>query len=202
MKRTKRILSLLLALALGLALLIPAAAADDIDPYAPIITKQPARSVYRLTDQELKLEIEATLPEGCDSLSIAWYDYDWQPGDTMPPVATGASVLIPIDPGDVNIMDNWNILFRTINYYAVVTSTYTDSDGQEQTVSVKSDAAEVTVLLALGKLVADIWEYAQNGNGPLFGIAVLAPGFPVVFPALALALLPVYFFIYLLSLMS
>ena len=45
MKTTKRILSAALALVLGLALLVPAFAADEPGLYAPIITKQPDMSI-------------------------------------------------------------------------------------------------------------------------------------------------------------
>jgi len=118
MKTTKRILSLLLALALGLALLVPAMAADE-DPYAPIITKQFTVPSSIRTSDTLVLEIEAELPQGVTGeLSYAWYDLSWGTRQTL----IGSGPKLELDMKYAGIV--------TIG--CRVTNTYMDGNNEEQ----------------------------------------------------------------------
>jgi len=125
--KLKRMLSILLALALGLALVIPAfAEAVEGGPYAPIITKEPDFPDIFYIGDILVLDVEAKLPDSVDGeLSYAWYDTwtnDWDDFQKRNvPIATGASIeqKIPFDTDSL--------------IGVVVTNTYTDEHGEIQT---------------------------------------------------------------------
>ena len=95
MKTTKRILSIALALLLGLALLVPAAASA-----LEIVEKKlPPSFVVVFSGDTLKLEIDITMREyegATYDLEYLWYDYAWQPGDDAVPIASGPKLEIPI----------------------------------------------------------------------------------------------------------
>jgi len=72
MKTTKCLFSILLALALGLSLLVPAMA--ERHPYTPVITARPQRLYFAKVGDTLTLEIEAECPEGFEGeLSYVWF---------------------------------------------------------------------------------------------------------------------------------
>ena len=164
----KRALCVLLSMVLGLMLLIPAAAANEAtDPYAPIIMKQPNQPMnekFVQAGKNLKLEVQAQLPEGIvGTLSYAWYDFNWQPGSLAQPVATDAKAVIPTTK---NMLTDYNAdayekmkggFATTYKYCVVVTNTYVDAEGQEQAVSVKSDLVEVNLFAGLGTALVGIW---------------------------------------------
>ena len=191
MALTKRFLSLALALALGLALIIPTFAADEADPYAPIITKQPSGPLAMQTGNSLNLEVAATLAEGSSgTLSYAWYDYDWQPGDEAEPVAIGANVTIPIALGDTSFGINF------FTYTAVVTNTYEDEGGELQTLSVVSDPIYIFLFEPYGKIVSIVWDSLINSSSILDFIKriillpsvviISLPGLAIIYPILLL----------------
>ena len=71
MKQTKRILAILLALALGLALMVPAGAAD-MD--APIFTKRMPLAIVARAGKSVALEVQARVPSGVTAeLKYQWY---------------------------------------------------------------------------------------------------------------------------------
>jgi hypothetical protein len=83
-KKLFRILSVLLTLALGSALLVPASAIPNPD-YVPTITQQPPERLCVVQGDEIKLEIKAEAPKESDGspLRYQWtqYEYiDWGPG--------------------------------------------------------------------------------------------------------------------------
>jgi hypothetical protein len=86
MKTTKRVLSVLLALALGVALVVSAGAIWILNaPYAPIITLLPQMPDIINVGDKLILEVEAELPEGVDGeLSYAWYKHFDPPAHNNP----------------------------------------------------------------------------------------------------------------------
>jgi len=136
---TKRVLSIALALALGLAVLVPEVWAAG-EPNAPIITMQPkAEKTTVQVGKELKLEAQANLPDGIKgTLSYAWYAYvDWTDPGTKP-IATGAKVSIPVTQDMIGFGDP-AILAIAGNFYVVVTNTYKDSQGKTQKAYTKSD---------------------------------------------------------------
>jgi len=149
----KRILSIALALALGLALLIPAMAVEPADPYAPIITRQPGEFLsfdMFTSGSKLNLMVDAQLPaDVTGTLSYVWYEMS-----SDEPVATGQAVTITAD-----YIDDGGIfkVFAFCEYYAIVTNTYIDEDDAEQTASVQSDAVSITILNRLGAGLASIW---------------------------------------------
>ena len=84
MKKVTCILSILLTLALALALLVPASAMPNPD-YVPAITQQISKNLFIVQGDEIKLEIQAEAPKESDGspLRYQWmkYDYiDWGPG--------------------------------------------------------------------------------------------------------------------------
>jgi len=187
MKAIKCVLSIALALGLGIAVFAPAVSAET-DPNAPIITMQPKSSVYVFAGNTLNLEVAATLPAGSNgTLRIDWYDYDWRPGDETPPVATGTKAAIPTVVSDVSIFGNGGP-FLHIYYYAVATCTYEDGEGQVQTSSERSALARVNVIPPLGKVISDTWEFVQLGRGPAFGILTIALFSSFLVPAVAFTL--------------
>ena len=83
-KKLFRILSVLLTLMLGFALLVPASAIPNPD-YVPTITQQPHKNLFVVQGNEIKLEIQAEAPKESDGspLRYQWmkYEYiDWGPG--------------------------------------------------------------------------------------------------------------------------
>jgi len=193
MAQTKRLLSIALALLLGLAVFAPGVSAAD--PNAPIITKQPKAVVYMFAGNTLNLEIAATLPAGSNgTLSIEWYDDDWQL------IATGANVKIDMPVADVNLLADTNAAVQDLTYFAVVTNTYEDSEGQTQTVSLESNHTEVTLIQPIGKLFSDYWEFAQFGNGPVYGLLIGTMAAPFLLPLTVFVFLPSYFVLLIASL--
>jgi len=77
MKTTKRVLAVLLALALGLALFAPMAAAAD-----PVITGVTPKNAVARIGQSITFTVEAQLPEGAEGpLTYQWYQQiggEWQ----------------------------------------------------------------------------------------------------------------------------
>jgi len=191
MALTKRILSIALALLLGLALFAPGVSAEA-DPNAPIITRQPKPLVIMFAGNTLNLEVVASLPAGSNgTLRIDWYDYDWQPGDETQPVATGAKAAIPIEVSQYNLIDSPDVSTMEINYYAVLTNTYTDGEGNIQIVSVKSDPVEVTIIQPLRKVLSDLRDFSAY-----YGTFAVVFTFFMTLPSLLFDLLPAYIIIY------
>jgi len=165
MKQTKRILAIVLALALGLAVFATGVAAED--PYAPIITMQPkAEKTVVQAGKELKLEVQAMPPVGAEGiLTYEWYESS-AAGDRL--VATSANAIIPISKA---MLDNWSEKYNyyfSLNYYVVVTNTWRDDAEQEQTASISSDTVNISVFRGLGDLYTDSWRYASNFSNYLF----------------------------------
>ena len=178
----KRVLSITLALVLALALLIPAAAADD-SLYIPIITRQPAGGLidgmnFMRPGSDISLSVSALEPVGGGTLSYAWYDYDWQEGDQTAPVATGAAATIATskdmfdDPAAGMSIGSY---LKELTYCVVITNTYTDGDGEEQTAFVKSELAEYTLVTDTLSAFLGPWKFAFGkvdgiGSAITFGL--------------------------------
>ena len=147
----KRILSIALALVLALGLFVPAMAVEaEVNPNAPIITRQPVAPSIMLSGNNLVLEIQAALPEGADGdISVAWYmatiaielDSGWQ----SELVGTGIRIEIPAS-AFVSYFISSDIPMGNFVVYAVVTNTFLDEDEQTQTASIKSNEVSVTVM--------------------------------------------------------
>ena len=182
----KRFLSIALAVMLGVAVLMPGVSADGVmmgGPNAPIITKQPANyyfpdSISNLTSHYVQagnafqLDVEAVLPEGSQGeLSYAWYGYNWQPGDTKAPVATGASVSLPTT--EDMVLKEPRTPNTTYNFCVVVTNTWFDDEQVQHTASVKSDLLAVTIFVDYGTALSITWNGAMD-NG-LFAFLINLP---------------------------
>jgi len=191
MALTKRVLCIALALLLGAALFAPAVSAEA-DSNAPVITKQPnVANTIMFTGNELKLEIEVSLPAGSNgTLSVAWYDYDWQPGDEAQPVATGEKATIIVPHVNMFTPDGLSIVMNGINYYAVATHSYVDDEGQELVAIQKSDRINIDAFPPFSQYMSNLWELMQRN----LLIAIFAPFATMI-------MLPVYGFVYLLSLL-
>jgi hypothetical protein len=135
MALTKRVLSIALALLLGLGLLAPMASAA-VDPNAPVITKQPSSSLkYIKTGKSFTLTVQADLLIGAEgTLSYAWYE---SPGNQL--IATGSAARITATASNGS-------MFPSSYYYVVITNTYNDENGDQQTASIQSDTVEVGVV--------------------------------------------------------
>jgi len=196
MKATKRILSLLLALALGLALIAPAlcvpAFADNDPAYAPIITKQPKNPLIPLAKSTIQLDVSANLPDGVDGiLSYAWYNCDWQPGVTAEPIGADAKLSFYTDTGSKNKLNS------SFTLCVVVTNTYTDENGDAQTASAKSELITFTTMFRL----RDIYWYVIRT--PFYSVRNFFISLPLLFLLIVpLAILTlVYPFIYAMTML-
>jgi len=191
----KRIFCILLALVLGLALVVPAFAAAD--PNAPIITKQPTRAIpiYIQAGKTLNLEVQASLPQGGEgsngTLSYAWYE------NMTGPIPSGAKLSI-----STTIPSSLNDAIQNFTYYVVVTNTYTDAQGQQQTAPIQSNSVAVVTYIPLGNLFMSLWETMQFGKGPAVGALALAATSPLLLPLTILVVLPGYLIFGLLSLLG
>jgi len=113
------------------------------DPaYAPIITKQPKEQVTIFTGKDLVLDVEAELPDGVEgTLSYEWYYRNDEVGRKE--VGTGAKLVFPITK---DIVPNRYTQLEH-KFFAVVTNTYIDAEGQEQTASIQSNFCLVNTSL-------------------------------------------------------
>jgi len=171
MALTKRLLSIALALLLGLAVLAPGVMAED-DPNAPVITKQPTTKFrfsipYVQAGTPLAIEALAVLPEGAKqgTLSYAWYDYDWQPGDTKLPVTTGASASIPTTEDMLfKAIEATGIksAYADLNYCVVVTNTWFDDEQTQQSTFIKSEVVKVKLFADYGTAITIYWKDAMD----------------------------------------
>jgi len=140
MKHLKRIFCLALVFALALGVGVFARADDLQNPNRPVIYRQPYRDFVPplIAGKSFTLEVEAYLPAASNgSLSYAWYDFDWKPDSDAEPVATGAKLEIKTTKkmfGEKAFM-----MGAVLKYCVVVTNTFYDAEGDEQTISVKSD---------------------------------------------------------------
>jgi len=72
MKRIRKLISMLLALALAAGLALPAAAEETPDPSIPVITVQP-QDVYAVPGEQFTISVEAYIPNG-DTVGYWWMD--------------------------------------------------------------------------------------------------------------------------------
>jgi len=127
MMQTKRILAIVLALALGLAVMVPAFAAEPVygGPYAPIITMQPDVLDRVTVGDTLIVEIEAVLPDGV----TGELSYNWQWGMfpilqyPYEPIATGPKLELTVDRDTV---------VHAFYVCVAVLNTYIDENSEEQ----------------------------------------------------------------------
>jgi len=148
MKITKRLLSIALALVLGLGLLVPAFAAAEIDPNAPIILRQPNEAAFLFIGDTLRLTVEARLPQGSEgTLSFAWYYYEPEFDEEPKAIGAGQNLTLAITHdffyGDATPEERAMYAGKIYHFYVVVTNDFTDEDGQLQSVPVQSESAEV-----------------------------------------------------------
>ena len=163
----KRMLSIALVIVLGLALFIPTMAAEteETNPNAPIITRQPSAPSLILAGNSLLLEVQAELPEGVEGeLSFSWY----MTALFIYPELVGTDAQVEI-PASVFIQYTVDVqLFPRggFNFYVVVTNTFADEYGQEQTASVTSNEVRLNaaprthhIFLALWNLLGPVWRW-------------------------------------------
>lgn len=186
--KTKRVLSFILALMLGLALLIPAGALniEPADPNAPIISRLHARHISGTT---VALAVEAKLPESTTGeLSYRWYLYENMFSSKF--VAEGANPTVEIARKPIEnywdfdqVIDN---LLPWATYYVYITNTYTDEGGNTKTSTIISDGIQVTMAIPLWTALSEYWQFGiVVENGTFFGAGVffLAMTMPIFLPA-------------------
>ena len=163
MKVIKRFLGIALAFVLALGLFVPAVAveAGETNPMAPIITHQPnagLRIIAARVGSDITLRVRAALPEGVEGeLSFAWFQYGYDE-----PFATGAQATIEFS------MELREVHFGLLSFYVVVTNTYLDDEGQEQTVSVTSQTTDVAYFHTIPSYISNQWNVHRLLFGWLF----------------------------------
>jgi len=179
MKATKRILAFAMALALGLALLAPTVSAAD-DPNAPVITKQPSGPEEILTGRTLTLEVQAQAPAAAPgTISVAWFVVDEDGNLRAAPIATRARVAFPttslghyLYSDDTPAEDDIFIPGGIFKFYAVVTNTYTDGGGTQQTATITSDTVRVNIINRPVDYIALYWNATWH-YGFLRGLSLI-----------------------------
>jgi len=181
MKITKRVLAVALALALGLALLMPALAAD---PNAPVITKQWRIYSNVYVGETIAFEIEAKLPSGVDGeLSYAWKLGPWG-SNTYYAEGTGPRFEITFTEdmlSEIGFLSSYGHLSLSV----VITNTFEDSNGDEKT-------ASITQSMSMQVNTVSWWELilALPLNIILLPMGILGLGFvgPLILPFLPLVI--------------
>ena len=174
MKMTKRLLGVGLVLVLALGLFVPAGATEAPNPNAPVITRQPSVRPITFAGDPLVLEIQAELPEGVEGeLSFAWFVEGREE-----PIATGARVTIPTLTEEVVYFLRHESVVLDLRIYVVVTNTYVDDDGEEQTASTTSNVVDTRIIHRLGAALRETW----TRHGVLFTFLTLP--FPLAISAL------------------
>ena len=124
MKTTKRVLSVVLVLMLALGISAPAAAQEaEVNPMAPVITREPNWPSSVRVGQTIVLDIEAELPPGVEGeLSIQW-------------ILPGYSSNEP----QIQWRAEWRDLLahHQLSMSVFVTNTWVDEHDQERTSSVR-----------------------------------------------------------------
>ena len=196
MKHTKRLLCILLGLVLCTALLVPSAAASN-DPNAPVITQQPVKIESVHLNETLELSVQAYAENG-GTLSYAWYDIDWTPDSKEKPIATGATMRLPITKG--LIQDYFRVGYIvSAEFCVVVTNTYVDENGSTKTASVKSDPVDIIIVNSLGRGMLDFLSFPVQTMGSKFKswviniimfpfLLIMAPFYLVLYPVLGYTL--------------
>jgi len=170
MKTTKRILSIALALALGLALLVPAAASPSV---ITEVKKIPAPLAVVFTGDTLQFEIDLKMSsDGIDyDLEYVWYDYNWQPGDSATPIATGPKLELPIT---IQMVPRG----YELKTYSVAVNRVTD----EGTYNVGKYTSQVQMFISIMNIPSLWWEIGMDlagGDAAIAGFA-LAMASPVL----------------------
>ena len=151
MKTTKRILCIALTLVLGLGLLLPATAAEPVDPYAPIITKQPTGPTYAWLGDTFTLEVEAKLPAGIQGeLRYNWvYYWTSENGDTHNwSHSPYTGITMTADENKLEVAVSEDLIpqpFASIHCYAQVWYEYEDAFGVTQCPYAVSDTVSVLI---------------------------------------------------------
>jgi hypothetical protein len=171
MKTTKRVLGIVLALALTLSLALPAGAVDTPHPMAPVITKDLSTEISLLKCGEFRtLAVEAVLPNNAEGqLEYQWYmeisattafkETVLLEGETRPTL----TVSLTLD--DYKALGAGTLLTHR-TYWVEITNRYVE-DGEEKTAAVTSQAQRVSCRLSIG----DFFQYFFWTGGQLF-----APG--------------------------
>ena len=172
MKTTKRVLGIVLALAMVLTLALPAGAADTPHPMAPVITKEPALALslsQRMTEAETFITVgtpfsfsavEAELPDGVTgTLEYQWYQ------NSLPIVgANGPELTVSITLEDVKARIV-STFVSGASYYVEVINRYVE-DGQEKTAVTTSQELYVTPCLTFEDAFRyTFWLIGENGFG-------------------------------------
>ncbi|MDR2686256.1 MAG: hypothetical protein LBB75_00765 [Oscillospiraceae bacterium] len=128
MKTTKRVLSIALALLLGLGLVVPSAALTS-GSYPPVFKRLVLTPSLVFVGDTLTVEVIAEVPAGVDGvLSYAWYDFPLNSNITdRDPIATGSKFEWVMTEDMLKPAGSYNYI------YVVVTNTYTDENGEVQT---------------------------------------------------------------------
>jgi hypothetical protein len=182
MKKTKRILSTLLALVLSFALAfsfaLPAAAAVNWDDFR--ITKQPQNLTIKHGDS-FTLSVEVAMPVGAD------IKYQWYGGSNRIANATASELHLGAD--DRYYPDDDRLGGASSSFFCEITAYDEDNGGDKRTIW--SDTVHVTTeRTLLGKLL----DVTIAPFGYAFSAVIVAPVFIPIFPLAYLGFL-IYFYV-------
>ena len=210
MKITKRVLAVLLALTLGLALLAPAAAAIGESPVIvkDIVEPTPGKREVQIssTSYKLALEVDARLPEGAEGpLRYEWYEETRGAARYGNPIngfvyttnviegQTGAKATISLSKEDAAK----GAVYK--RYYVKVSYTYMDN-GQERTASAVSGKKEVSYHASLWDSIVGMYSEVGSLLSPAsaawekaLGVAIAVFG-TLLLPILAPVMYGVFYF--------
>jgi len=190
MKTTKRVLGIVLALAIALTLAVPAAAADTPHPMAPIITQNLSTEGRPLKcGNQRTLAVEAVLPDGAEGqLEYQWYmqfsNIPARDEIVLLEGETGPALTVSLTLDDYKALGADTFLTdRT--YWVEITNRYLE-DGEEKTAVITSQAQRLPCYLpATDFLQYLFWMIGQlfvPGNSPMYILMLLLPLFSIVFP--------------------
>ena len=103
-------------------------------------------------------------------------NYDWQEGDTAPPIATGATATISTSKDMLgNPADGaTGVFLKEFTYWAVVTNTYIDGNDEEQTATRRSEPVTFTLYLDTLSAVLGPWQIIYQSGG-FISTAIFSP---------------------------
>ena len=158
----KRMLSITLALVLGLLLIIPAIASQSTN--MPVITSQPGlgRAMFLQADNDIVLHIGVQAPANSIAMGIEWFVY----GNSEPIVgATGNVLTFPTSQDMIS-----GGMTETMRFFARVTNYYRGEDEIVRPTSIDSRVVEVRLVSCPQEATVRLW-----GNQPLWLAIVGSP---------------------------
>jgi len=182
----KRVLSVMLVIVLGLALLVPVMASEATESAnAPVITRQPAGPSFLFSGLDFVLEAEAELPEGVEGeLHFFWFEASSGMLLGFGPRVTVSTAFTDIWRRlDLSTFDMARMLDEiTLRHYVVVVNNYYDEYGRLQRAETTSEITSTMLMPNYGSMISFFWNDVMTRNGFLF--LLMSPILLLVAPAM------------------